>query len=262
MPSPARIAALLDVSTEAIAAAEVLAAGGRQRQARDYVQQAAEAAVLALLEHCDVNPGRERRLGCLARMLPKTCGLRQRIRGVAPLSTAVMKQRAALELGQIIPSPAAGLVAREMALVSQLRVDIAEALRVLAADAGARSRIHRGDMRHRRFDIKDERLENAVALLVDGLDPAAVYLFGSRARGDHRPDSDFDLLVVTEQSIGYDEAYRPLLGRALPCDVVPVTVGELIEAEQSAGGILRAALDEGGLLYQRPPRGGSRDSLS
>lgn len=32
------------------------------------------------------------------------------------------------------------------------------------------------------------------------IDPdAEVILFGSRARGDHRPDSDWDLLVVTER---------------------------------------------------------------
>jgi HEPN domain-containing protein len=252
MPSPARIAALLDASTEAIAAAEVLAAGGRHRHARDHVQQAAEAAVWALLEHCGVNPGRERRLGRLARVLPETSKLWQCIRGLAPLSTAVMKQRAAADSGRIPPSPAADLVAREAALVSQLRADIAEIVRLPAAGAGAKSRVRRGNMRRKRLDSGDERLQTAVALLVDGLNPAAVYLFGSRARGDHLPDSDFDLLVVTEQPIGYDDAYRPLLGRALPCDVVPVTVDELVEAEWSAGGILRAALDEGRLLYGRP----------
>lgn len=33
---------------------------------------------------------------------------------------------------------------------------------------------------------------------------AEVILFGSRARGDHRPDSDWDLLVVTDQAESSD----------------------------------------------------------
>lgn len=32
--------------------------------------------------------------------------------------------------------------------------------------------------------------------IVPALKPERVYLFGSRARGDARPDSDYDLLVV------------------------------------------------------------------
>jgi predicted nucleotidyltransferase len=46
------------------------------------------------------------------------------------------------------------------------------------------------------------------ALLLDGilrrLAPAEVWLFGSRARGDARPDSDFDLLVVMDDDAGDD----------------------------------------------------------
>ncbi len=34
--------------------------------------------------------------------------------------------------------------------------------------------------------------------------PDQVILFGSRARGDHRPDSDIDLLVITPQEPGPD----------------------------------------------------------
>ncbi len=34
------------------------------------------------------------------------------------------------------------------------------------------------------------------------------YLFGSRARGDARPDSDFDVLVVVEGEFDYGELIR------------------------------------------------------
>ena len=41
-------------------------------------------------------------------------------------------------------------------------------------------------------------IAEAVRRIVGVVDPLKVVLFGSRARGDARPDSDFDLLVIRE----------------------------------------------------------------
>jgi HEPN domain-containing protein len=41
-----------------------------------------------------------------------------------------------------------------------------------------------------------EELERVVRRLVETFDPVAIYLFGSRARGDARDDSDYDLMLV------------------------------------------------------------------
>ena len=57
----------------------------------------------------------------------------------------------------------------------------------------------------RRQTIQDARLAEAVKRLVEGLHPRAIILFGSRAGGTDRPDSDYDLLVVSEQLLDYDE---------------------------------------------------------
>lgn len=103
-----------------------------------------------------------------------------------------------------------------------------------------------------RRQIDDPRLQEAVTRLVDALHPRAIILFGSRARNAARPDSDYDLLVVSDQLRDYDEVYRPVAGRGLHCDVVPCTAETWREAGLDAGGVLRAALDEGVLLYGEP----------
>ena len=103
-----------------------------------------------------------------------------------------------------------------------------------------------------RKPIEDETLQEAVARLVDGLHPRAIILFGSQASGTSRPDSDYDLLVISDELRDYDEVYRPLVGRGFRCDVVPCTLESWRESERDAGGVLRAARDDGVLLYGEP----------
>jgi uncharacterized protein len=75
------------------------------------------------------------------------------------------------------------------------------------------------------YASEDEALQGLVERLVAALDPQAIWLFGSRARGDHRPDSDFDLIVVAKPGADWNEdfdaVYRPTMGTGVACDVVP-----------------------------------------
>jgi predicted nucleotidyltransferase len=103
-----------------------------------------------------------------------------------------------------------------------------------------------------RQPIEDAGLAEAVNRLVEGLRPRAIILFGSRARGINRTDSDYDLLVISERLLDYDEVYRPVAGRGLRCDVVPCTLNAWEQAHLDAGGVLRDALDEGVVLYGQP----------
>ncbi len=43
---------------------------------------------------------------------------------------------------------------------------------------------------------EDQTLREIVRRLAEAYQPERIYLFGSRARGDYRPDSDYDLLIV------------------------------------------------------------------
>ena len=75
------------------------------------------------------------------------------------------------------------------------------------------------------FASEDEALQGLVTRLVTALDPQSIWLFGSRARGDHRPDSDFDLVVVAKPGADWNEdfdaAYEPTMGTGVACDIVP-----------------------------------------
>lgn len=48
--------------------------------------------------------------------------------------------------------------------------------------------------------IADPKLAEIVRRLVEAYHPERIYLFGSRARGDSSPDSDYDLMVVVPDS--------------------------------------------------------------
>ncbi|HMQ58737.1 MAG TPA: nucleotidyltransferase domain-containing protein [Rhizobiaceae bacterium] len=77
-----------------------------------------------------------------------------------------------------------------------------------------------------RFGSEKEALDAMVAALTEALDPHAIWLFGSRARGDARPDSDFDLLVVAKPdgrfgSDDYDAVDEPIRSMRIGCDIVP-----------------------------------------
>jgi|SRR5690349_6144944 len=56
----------------------------------------------------------------------------------------------------------------------------------------------------------DPVLEQMVARLVREFTPQRIYLYGSRARGEQGPDSDYDLLVLVDKASepGYRLAQR------------------------------------------------------
>jgi uncharacterized protein len=96
---------------------------------------------------------------------------------------------------------------------------------------------------------------DTVHRLVAQLDPDEVWLFGSRARGDHRPDSDIDLLVVLPDGLppgGYtlQAARRPLLGGGAPVDVFPVSRRAVESDPDALGGLVAVAKAEGRRLYR------------
>jgi hypothetical protein len=100
--------------------------------------------------------------------------------------------------------------------------------------------------------------EAALAALVDrlvvALDPCAIWLFGSRARGNHRPDSDYDLLVVAKPhqawANDYETTYHATAGTGLGCDIVPIAKADFDEAVSLHTSFVAMVCEEGRLLYE------------
>lgn len=100
----------------------------------------------------------------------------------------------------------------------------------------------------------DPIIEQIVHRLVAALAPERIYLFGSHARGDAGPDSDYDVLVVVATSTlpryrRGQAAFDALLGIGVAKDVLVLTHDEF-ERQRTVVCSLPATVErEGALLY-------------
>jgi len=98
-------------------------------------------------------------------------------------------------------------------------------------------------------------LPEAIERIRRQFDPLRIILFGSWARGQARPDSDLDLLVVLphveNKRRAAVEILRALNGLPVSKDVVVTTPEEIAARGNTIGHVLRPALREGKVLYER-----------
>jgi predicted nucleotidyltransferase len=99
----------------------------------------------------------------------------------------------------------------------------------------------------------DLRVREVVGRIVSEFSPSMVLLFGSRARGEARPDSDVDLIVVWKDENpprNRSAALRLALGRVgFPMDLAVVTPNEFEKFREWRGHILHSAAREGIILH-------------
>lgn len=105
-------------------------------------------------------------------------------------------------------------------------------------------------------ELTSELLEEIKRRILAVSNPEKIVLFGSYARGDFKPDSDLDLLVVQgdvkavrQESVRLRRALRGLL---IPIDVIVVTSQQMERHRDTVGLIYGPALQEGRVLYERP----------
>ena len=88
------------------------------------------------------------------------------------------------------------------------------------------------------------------------LDPEEIWLFGIRAEGRARPDSDYDLPAVLpddapESALDLVKAWELTCGLGIPADLVPCTRSGFEEEKDEVGTLARAAYHRGRRLYER-----------
>lgn len=102
--------------------------------------------------------------------------------------------------------------------------------------------------------VPRELLDRVVA----GLHPEQVWLFGSRGRGDARPDSDWDLLAVLpddapDHLLDGAHVWRAVVApQRLPVDLISVRRSEFDEMRRFAGSLCRTVALEGRQVYGEP----------
>jgi len=101
--------------------------------------------------------------------------------------------------------------------------------------------------------------EKVIQVMADRIakrfNPEKIILFGSYARGTVGPDSDADLLIVmpvngSRRKLATD-IEREIIGFGIPKDIIVVTPEEVERDKDEVGTIIKPALREGKLLYER-----------
>jgi uncharacterized protein len=104
--------------------------------------------------------------------------------------------------------------------------------------------------------MSEDVVADIVRRIVEAAQPDRVILFGSRARGDARPDSDFDLLVIKEsEEPRYRRSvplYVALADLPVEVEVMVYTPEEVEEWSQVPQAFVTTAVREGTAIYERP----------
>ena len=100
----------------------------------------------------------------------------------------------------------------------------------------------------------DPALAEVVRRLVEAYQPERIYLFGSVARGDAGPDSDYYILVVVPDAAPPDRrrsrlAYQVLRGTGTAADVLVCTRSYLEQRRFLRASLPATALREGMALH-------------
>lgn len=96
-------------------------------------------------------------------------------------------------------------------------------------------------------------LNDVVEYLLKKLNLKAVILFGSRARRDWKPWSDYDILIIADFKERYLDRLKTVLEMvdniSLEIEPHPYTMEEVLEMLEKGNPIIVDALEEGKILY-------------
>lgn len=108
------------------------------------------------------------------------------------------------------------------------------------------------------FSIVRLKASGVIERIVEVLAPEEVWLFGSRARETHGPDSDWDLMAVLPNTAADRQLdiaavwadFREL--RRMRIEVIPIRRRDFEENRDTLGELAEAVAREGHVVYGRP----------
>ncbi len=104
------------------------------------------------------------------------------------------------------------------------------------------------------WSVTPEKVDEAVRRIVATADPLQIIMFGSRARGDYRADSDLDLAVVLdapESEVHRRLSYAVLEGIHMSVDLVVVSKEKYDRFRPWLNSVFNYIDQEGVVLYER-----------
>ena len=97
-------------------------------------------------------------------------------------------------------------------------------------------------------------MDEIVRRIVETISPQKVILFGSQSRGDARPESDLDLLVIADSTQPRYRRSAPLYGALsdilVPMDILVYSPQEVKEWSEVPQAFVTTAVREGKVLYE------------
>ncbi len=98
--------------------------------------------------------------------------------------------------------------------------------------------------------------EDVISRMASALNPEQIILFGSRARGDHRIDSDYDVLIIvpdtTESTLKLaGDALIAARGKRFGMDVVVYTHSEFENSLRERHDVVYHAMKDGRVVYAK-----------
>lgn len=98
-------------------------------------------------------------------------------------------------------------------------------------------------------------LEKAIEIIVQVADPDKIILFGSRARGDNKKDSDYDICVI-KRDVEHrrklaQQIYVSLCDVSTPIDVIVQTQDKFDELKNNPYFVYKQIAKDGVVVYEK-----------
>ena len=102
---------------------------------------------------------------------------------------------------------------------------------------------------------KNHILAEIKAISRSYISDADILLFGSRAKGNHSDESDYDILIITDQNISIEQKTplrtsirKSLLSKGIRSDILIQSKAEIEKKKRLPGHFIRSILNEAILL--------------